>query len=221
MGADINPETAEDTLQTARAEGLAFDSTHPCDLTVPENAQAMVDRAIARFGALDILINAGAAVYWNALATMDFESEWHRTLRNELDVVFLGCKAAWPHLVARGGGSIINFSSNSAFRATEGGGSVAHSAGKGGVLSLTRQLASEGGRLGIRVNAIAPGHIPTSRSAALAETPEFQEKYFKKVFIKRLGKPEDIAWCAVYLASDESTWVTGAEFSIDGGGRIA
>jgi NAD(P)-dependent dehydrogenase (short-subunit alcohol dehydrogenase family) len=132
-------------------------------------------------------------------------------------VVFLACKAAWPHLIARGGGSIINFSSANAYVALEGSGAVAHCAGKGGVLAMTRQLAMEGGPHNIRVNSIAPALVVTGATRPVLEQPGFKEHVLSKMMIKRLGTPEDIAWCATYLASDESTWVTGADFNIDGG----
>jgi len=196
---------------------LPIDSLHPCDLSKPEDVQRLVDTAVQLHGGIDILVNAAAFGAFAWLQEMDYQSQWKKTLVGELDVVFLACKAAWPHLIARGGGSIINFSSANAYVALEGSGAVAHCAGKGGVLAMTRQLAMEGGPHHIRVNSIAPAMVVTGATRPVLEQPGFKEHVLGKMMIKRLGTPEDIAWCATYLASDESTWVTGADFNIDGG----
>ena len=111
--------------------------------------------ALSRHGGLDILVNAGA---WGAFASiedMDYQTEWRKTLTSELDVVFLACKAAWSCLKDRGGGSIINFASLNAWSALDGNFAVAHCAGKGGVLAMSRQLALEGAPYNIRVNTIS------------------------------------------------------------------
>ena len=217
MSCDLNADLAEEGLALARAEGLEIDSVHPCDLTSPQDVARLVAATVERFGGLDILVNAAA---WGAFApieTMDFQSEWRATLSGELDVVFLACQAAWPHLVARGGGSIINFASANAHTTLKGSPAVAHCAGKGGVLAMTRQLAAEGGPHGIRANTISPALVVTGATRPVLEQPGFIDNVLAKSMIKRLGQPEDIAWAAVYLASDESTWVTAADFCIDGG----
>jgi NAD(P)-dependent dehydrogenase (short-subunit alcohol dehydrogenase family) len=214
---DIDAASAEQALALARTEGLPIESLHPCDLSQPEDVQRLVDTAVQRHGGIDILVNAAAFGAFAWLQEMDYQNQWKKTLIGELDVVFLACKAAWPHLIARGGGSIINFSSANAYVALEGSGAVAHCAGKGGVLAMTRQLAMEGGPHNIRVNSIAPALVVTGATRPVLEQPGFKEHVLSKMMIKRLGTPEDIAWCATYLASDESTWVTGADFNIDGG----
>jgi NAD(P)-dependent dehydrogenase (short-subunit alcohol dehydrogenase family) len=105
-----------------------------------------------------------------------------------------------------------------AYAALEGSPALAHCAGKGGVLAMTRQLAMEGAPHGIRVNTISPGMIVTGATKPrLDDEPGFKETVLAKAMIKRLGQPEDIAWCAAYLASNESGWVTGADFPVDGG----
>ena len=217
MSCDLDVAQAEEGLALARAEGLDIDSVHPCDLTRPADVDRLVAHTVERFGGFDILVNAAA---WGAFApieTMDFERDWRRTLSGELDVVFLACKAAWPHLVARRGGSIINFASANAHVTLRGSPALAHCAGKGGVLAMTRQLAAEGARHGIRANTISPALVVTGATKPVLELPGFLENVMAKSMIQRLGQPEDIAWCAVYLASDESTWVTAADFCIDGG----
>ncbi len=216
LGCDINAESAEKTLAEARREGLAYESFHPCDLTNPDDVQRLMDKCIEHYGRLDVLMNAGAWGAFKWIEEMDYVKDWKKTLECELDVVFLACKAAWPHLKKQGG-SIINFASANAWVALEGSPALAHCAGKGGVLAMTRQLAMEGGPFKIRANTISPGMIVTAATAPVLEQPGFLDNVLKKKMIKRVGQPEDIGWLATFLASDESTWVTATDISVDGG----
>ena len=144
--------------------------------------------------------------------------EWRRTLAGELDIVFLPTQAAWPWLKAGGKGSIINFASANARHALDGSPALAHCAGKGGVLAMTRQLAMEGAPHGIRANAISPGFIKTAAPARhLAADPGFEQRVLAKNMLKVLGAPDDIAWGAVWLASNEARYVTGSDIVIDAG----
>jgi NAD(P)-dependent dehydrogenase (short-subunit alcohol dehydrogenase family) len=217
MGCDIEAATAEETLRLARAEQLPIDSFHPCDLTDPADVARLVAATVERFGGIDILLNAAAFGAFAWIQEMDFITQWKATLAGELDVVFLACKAAWPHFIARGGGSIINFASANAYVALPGSAALAHCAGKGGVLAMTRQLALEGAPHGIRANTISPGMIVTGATLPVLEKPGFKENVMSRMMLKRLGQPEDIAWCATYLASEESSWVTGTDIAVDGG----
>jgi NAD(P)-dependent dehydrogenase (short-subunit alcohol dehydrogenase family) len=219
LGCDIDVAGAEVAVAEARAAGLRLDSVHPCDLTRPADVHRCVEVAVRELGGIDILVNAAAWAAFKPIMQMEFEPDWRRTLSCELDVVFLACQAVWPHMQANGGGSIINFASVNAYGTLPGSPALAHCAGKGGVLAMTRQLAAEGAPHNIRANSISPALVVTSATRPAIEQPGFLENVMAQSMLKRLGRPEDIGWCAVYLASDESSWVTAADFAVDGGAR--
>ncbi len=218
IGADINRDMAEQTALEARDRGLTIEVVAPCDLTVAADVKRYVEAAGQRYGRIDVLLNAAAIPpHMASVAAMDYAGEWTPTMVGEVDIVFLACKVAWPYLLKSECASIINFASVNAFRASTNFGMAAHCAGKAAVLALTRQLAVEGGPH-IRANTISPGLIvtPATRLAGATEG-EVRERLLARIPMRRLGQPEDIAWCAVYLASDEAGWVTGANFPVDGG----
>ena len=217
IGCDLDGAGAAATVAQAAANGWSLGSVHPCDLTQPDHVARLVGHVVQEHGRIDVLLNAAA---WGAFAPvdqLDFQRDWKRTLAGELDVVFLACQAVWPHMIAGGGGSIINLASANAHVTLIGSPALAHCAGKGGVLAMTRQLAAEGARHGIRANTISPGLVVTGATLPVLEQPGFHDNVMAKSMIKRLGQPEDIAWCATFLASDESSWATAADFCIDGG----
>ena len=216
VGTDLNAEAARKTVSEAALEGLTLHFSEAVDLTNEQQVNALINAVVEEHGSLHIVLNAAATAVFKWIEELDY-AEWQLTLRAELDSVFLVCKAAWPHLKASGAGSIINFASANAYMALDGSPALAHCAGKGGVLALTRQLAMEGGPFQLRANPISPGLIVTGATAPVIEQPGFLDAVMAKNMLKRLGQPEDIAWCAVYLASDESSFVTGADFSVDAG----
>jgi NAD(P)-dependent dehydrogenase (short-subunit alcohol dehydrogenase family) len=218
VGCDIDAAAAQATVDAATAQGLKLSSLHPLDLTQPPQVRQLIDAAVEQAGGMDILVNAAAFGAFEWLEEMDYERHWRRTLVGEVDIVFLACQAAWPHLKARGGGSVINFASANARMALALSPALAHCAGKGAVLAMSRQLAMEGGPHGIRVNTISPALVETAATRyPLDNIPGFKEQVLEKFMLKRLGQPEDIGWLAVYLASDEASWVTAADFNIDAG----
>lgn len=212
---DIDGAALDATRQQARSEGLDL-ATHVADLTDPREVGVLADAVAATHGGIDALVNAAAVADFVWIEEMDYERHWRRTLTGELDTVFLMCKAAWPHMKGRGA-SIINFASANAYVALKTSAALAHTAGKGGVLAMTRQLAMEGAPHGIRANSISPGLIVTGATKPVLDRPEFVAAVKEKLMLDRLGKPEDIGWAAVYLASDELGFVTGADFKVDGG----
>lgn len=185
------------------------------DLTTPQGAKALAKAAASQFDAVDILVNAAAIVRFAPIAEMNY-ADWKLTTAGEIDSVFLVTQAHWTLLEKSGAASIINFSSANAHVALDGLPAIAHTAGKGAVLAMTRQMAMEGGKKGIRANSIAPGFTLTEETEQHLETPLMQNVR-AKLMINRLGTTEDIALLAIYLGSDESSYVTAADFSIDGG----
>jgi NAD(P)-dependent dehydrogenase (short-subunit alcohol dehydrogenase family) len=217
VGCDITAEAAQACVNQARTEGLEMHSVHPCDLTQPSQVERFVAKAMELHSAVDVVVNAAAWCAMAPIEQMDYEQHWRRTLTFELDLVFLLCKAAWPYLRARGG-AIVNFASANAHQALENSPALAHCAGKGGVLAMTRQLALEGAPHGIRANTISPGLVETgSTEPVLRGVPGFREMVTAKHMLGRLGTPEDIAWRALFVASDEASWITAADFAVDGG----
>ena len=188
--------------------------TFSADLTDEASVAELGQRA-REMGPLHILVNAAAVVVFGWIDELSFE-DWRKTLAAEVDSVFLVTRAIWPLLKAEGG-SIINFSSANAHVALDGLPAIAHTAGKGAVLSMTRQLAMEGGPHGIRANTIAPGFTVTEETEQHLDSPDMMASIKSKLMIDRLGQTKDIGYLAIYLGSDESGFVTGADFRIDGG----
>lgn len=216
IGCDIDAPSAEQTLRQVEAEGCDMVSLHPLDLAQESEAAGLATFALQRYGRIDVLYNNGAAGEFAWLTEMTSE-QWRFTLRNEMDVVFHLTQAVWPHMVAQGGGSIINVGSVSAKIAYKVLPAVAHSAAKGGVNAMTKHLAMEGGPHNIRVNSISPGLILSDAVRMLMSDPAWAQAMLDKIMLGRPGEPEDVVQAAIFLASDDSSWVTGADFAIDGG----
>jgi NAD(P)-dependent dehydrogenase (short-subunit alcohol dehydrogenase family) len=211
LASDING----DALQALTAEAPQI-RVHQADLTDENSAGSLADAASGAFdGAVDILVNAAAIVKFGPVDELS-KADWDITLRGEIDTVFLVTRKMWPLLQASGKGSIINFSSANAHVALDGLPALAHTAGKGAVLAMTRQLAMEGGPHNIRANTIAPGFTVTEETEQHLDSP-LMKNVRAKIMLDGLGQPEDIGWLAIYLGSDESRFVTGSDFRIDGG----
>jgi NAD(P)-dependent dehydrogenase (short-subunit alcohol dehydrogenase family) len=216
VGCDINVAAAEATVAAVRSAGGTIMSLHPCNMSVREDVDRLMDFAEQRYGGIDVLYNNAAMAYFAWLPEMSYEM-WKNTLHEELDVVFHACQAVFPYMKKRGGGSIINVGSTSGKIAQEVLPALAHMGAKGGVIAMSKQIAMEGGKFQIRCNTLSPGLVLTAQTKAFIESPEWFGPMKAKLMLGRAGMPEDIAPLAVYLASNESSWVTGADFAIDGG----
>jgi NAD(P)-dependent dehydrogenase (short-subunit alcohol dehydrogenase family) len=202
---DLSPEQAE------AVHAVAGNVTSPADV------QRIVAEGVDRFGALNVLYNnAGIMPEADSSVIETTEDTWDDVLDVNLKSIFLVCKYGIPALVAAGGGSIINIAS---FVALVGctNPQDAYTASKGGVLSLTRSLAVQYGPQGIRANAICPGPILTPMTEQLFPNEEEKMKRLNRIPLGRFGRAEDIVNAGVFLASDESSWMTGSQFVIDGG----
>lgn len=217
IGCDLDEGSSRETVDIVRTAGGRMDAVAPVDLSTEAGAASWVDAAAALGGGVDVLVNNASAIRFAPIDEMSYE-DWSFTIRNELDIVFLVTRAAWPHLVARGGGSIVNIGSISGSRGAWFMPQNAHGAAKGGVLALTRQLVVEGGPHGIRVNAVSPAMTETPHTRPLLYGPDNQsEQILSRVPLRKWGQPEDIANAILFLASDESSHVTGADIPVDGG----
>lgn len=217
VGCDVNGAAAKETLlAVSEAELQADIDCGNVDLGDPVQAQTWVERAADRHGHIDIVYNNGSAARYGSAADLSVE-DWRFTMRNELDLVFYVTKYAWPILVQSGGGVILNIASVAGWAGNRSVPFVAHMAAKGGVIAMTRQLAAEGGPVGIRAVSISPGVIVTPGTADLLAVPEARDALVAQHLIPRLGQPEDVVSLALYLASDEAGYITGADFVVDGG----
>ncbi len=198
------------------------------DVTSEEDWAAVIESTLARFGRLDVLVNNAGILINNTIEGMSLE-DWRGVMAVNLDGVFLGTKHAIGAMKKSGGGSIVNISSVAGLVGM-GGGSSAYSASKGGVRIFSKAAALQCGTLGhnynIRVNSVHPAFVLTplmdslfhSEAARTGRTYEEVKKIREDwTMVGRLGKPEDVAYAVLYLASDESSFVTGTELVVDGG----
>jgi NAD(P)-dependent dehydrogenase (short-subunit alcohol dehydrogenase family) len=212
---DIDPARGEETVGLIRQAGGEAIFIR-ADAGVPAEARALVEQTVARLGGLDILYNnAGIApVGRDGFTPFISEDDWDWVIRVNLTSVFLCCKYAIPVMADRPGAAIVNTASSMAVLPL--GMVDAYAASKGGVALLTRSMAPGCGRMGIRVNALAPGYVDTAMNALIFGDESLREA-FAKEHATGLQPPEDVANVAVFLASDEAAGLTGAVISCDRG----
>jgi len=216
--ADLDRKTAAETADAITSRG-GDAIAQPADVSSEDDVRAMVERAVHHYGALHVLHNNAAMTaardhtHDGDLLTMTVEY-WDRSFAVNLRGAMLGCKHAIPHMIASGGGSIINTSSNQSLAGDMS--QFAYSAAKAGVNALSRSVATTYGREGIRCNTVAPGIIltPSTRAAC---PPEVVDGIVASNLVPRAGEAEDLANMVLFLASDESSFVTGQLISVDGG----
>jgi NAD(P)-dependent dehydrogenase (short-subunit alcohol dehydrogenase family) len=214
--ADVNEDAARETVELLRREGGKAAACR-ADVSKPADCEQMIALAEKEFGRLNVLFNnAGIMHSKDDDAVSTDEATWDLTLDINAKGVFLGCKYGIPALRRAGGGSIINTASFVA-RIGAATAQVAYTASKGAVLSLTRELAVIHARENIRVNALCPGPLKTELLMAFLDTEEKKQRRLVHVPMGRFGEAKEIAYAALYLASDESSYTTGTEFLVDGG----
>lgn len=206
------PSTAE-VIRAAGGEAVYVKT----DMTQRAEVEALVDETLRCYGRVDILVNNAGIFVRNAITEVS-DDEWDRVLNLNLRGYFYTCRRVIPEMLKQGGGKIVNMSSIHGIRGT--GTAVTYCTSKGAVENFTRQLAVEYGRQRIYVNAIAPGTIKTAMSKPFRENPAILADYEMHTLLPRLGEPEDVANCALFLASAESDFVHGHTLVCDGGWTI-
>ena len=214
---DVKVDGGEETVQLVRASGgqAVFTET---DVSQAAQAEAAVRVAVDTYGSLHILYNNAAVLHRKDAYVTNLEEDiWDRVIDVNLKGLYLVCKYGIPELVKAGGGSVINISSTAGLL---GVGNVhAYTASKGGVISLSRAIAMAYAKQQVRCNVLCPGAVDTPMMAHVlhGSNPKLREGFERGHPIGRIGTPEDIANFALFLASDESSWITGGVFPADGG----
>ena len=209
--ADVNDALGEAAARELGPERAMYQRT---DVAAWAEVEALMARAAEAFGGIDIVFNnAGIGSF---AATPDLElDEWRRVIDIDLTGVFLGCRAAIPHLRGRGGGTIVNTASISGLRGDFS--FAAYNAAKGAVVNYTRAAAIDHAREGIRINAVCPGPVDTPLIAGVNQMPGLRERWDESVPLGRFATPEEIASVVAFLASDDASYVIGAAIPVDGG----
>jgi NAD(P)-dependent dehydrogenase (short-subunit alcohol dehydrogenase family) len=214
--ADLVADAARDTSVAITSKGGRAEAV-TVDVADEGQVAGMVAAAVEAFGGLHVLFNNAGIFPGDDGGVLDTPpSTWDRVMQVNLKGVWLGCRAAVPAMIDSGGGSIVNVAS---FVALMGAATaqVAYTASKGGVLAFTRELAVEYARSGIRANALCPGPIDTPLLAELMADPARRQRRMVHIPMGRLGRPEEIARAALFLASDDSSFMTGSALVVDGG----
>jgi NAD(P)-dependent dehydrogenase (short-subunit alcohol dehydrogenase family) len=224
--ANRNRETGEETVRLAREAGSASGTGgtavfHATDVTREADCRDLVQAAVSQFGGVDVLVN-NAGIFPRATLEETTEEVWDQIVAVNLKGVFFCCKYAMPVMRERGGGSVINIGSINAY--VGGGNLFAYSISKGGLLTLTRNLAASWARHRVRVNFLNPGWVITPGEIRIqgieGHDVEWLEQQGQRMPLGRMQTPEDAAWGALYLASNESAMVTGQALNVDGGGSM-
>jgi 3-oxoacyl-[acyl-carrier protein] reductase len=214
--ADIDDVGAGETVALVEKDGGQAIAVH-ADVSRRADCDAMVERTVDAFGAVDVLYN-NAAIQMSGRLVDCTEQEWDLTLATNLNAIFWACRAALPHMLRAGRGSIVNTASTLGLVGSEG--YAAYGAAKAGLVALTRQIAVEYGPV-VRANVIAPGSIDTPRFRKVTEQLDDPDAFLTMLSsntpLRRLGTAEDVAHVALFLASDLSAYTSGAVIPVDGG----
>lgn len=212
---DIVRDNAEAVAEQIRAQGGRAVGL-VMDVTKRDDVQGVVDQVLKDYGQVDVLVN-NAGIIRPAMLTKMTEEQWDSVINVNLKGSFNCLQAVAPSMIERQYGRIINVTSAVGFRGTIG--QINYSAAKAGIIGLTKSAAKELGRYGITANALAPG-AATKMTQNIRENPKFSEQYLEKLVLRRWAEPSEIAPVAVFLASEDSSYMTGQILNVDGGYSI-
>ncbi len=213
---DVVDDAGEQVAEKIRADGGEATYVH-ADVSSETDAKAMVEKAVTSYGGLSVLYNnAGVMLSEDGSVDSTDESIWDTTLAINVKGVAHGCKYGIPAMIESGGGSVINVASFVAWMGAATS-QTAYTASKGAVLAMTREIAVEYARKGIRCNALCPGPIETQLLLTLLSDEKKKQRRFVHIPMGRLGHADELAKAALFLASDDSSYMTGASLVVDGG----
>jgi NAD(P)-dependent dehydrogenase (short-subunit alcohol dehydrogenase family) len=220
VGCDVAVEPAEETVGAVKAAGGEMLSLQPCILSDPVECTRLVDFAVSEFGRIDVLFNLAGRSHFGRLERVT-DGDWDAARRDEVDLIFHLTREAWPHLIASGG-VVVNMASLNGQLSLKGLASLSHTTNKAAIIGMTRQLAIEGSKHGIRVNSISPGLIESGATRAHLDDGEggWAREMLDRTLLGRPGRPEDVANLALFLAGAESAYITGVDVVIDGGMKV-
>ena len=213
IATDRNIGLLEEWVKTAREQGLLIEAVEH-DVTSADHWKRVAEQCVRSYQKIDVLVNNAGVYPMGKTCENTSEQEWHEVLDINLTGPFLGCKTVLPYLQQNGGGAIVNVSS---IAGLVGGNGPAYSASKAGLRLLTKDLAVEFGKYGIRVNALLPGGVLTPMTEKAIRMPGMEEVIRTINPQGRIAEPIELAYGALFLASDESSFMTGADLVIDGG----